>query len=147
MFKRILVSVDFSEHALAALRLGAQMARESGAHLTVLNVVSSPHVISGELDVTPMDTALWSDLAQELRRSSAERVNAWIRAEVPPEVESSIVLREGYAPEEIVAQIEDGGHDLVVMGAHGRTGLRGVLLGSVTKRVMRRCPVPVLVTR
>lgn len=147
MFKHILVAVDFSEHSREALQLAARLAEESGAHLSVLNVVSSPHVITAELDVTPVDSALWANLSEELRMAARRRVDGLVAELVPPSVECAIVLREGYPPDEIVTQVEDGGHDLVIMGVHGRTGLRGVMVGSVTKRVMRKSPVPVLVTR
>ena len=56
-------------------------------------------------------------------------------------------MRQGYPPDEIVDQVADSAADLVVMGAHGRRGLRGALLGSNTRRVLRNATVPVLVTR
>ena len=50
-------------------------------------------------------------------------------------------------PAEICAQAESLGADLIVIGSHGRTGLKRFLLGSVAESVVRHAPVPVLVVR
>ena len=152
MFKKVLVAVDGSEHARAALELATRMAAEAAAtepavHLTVLNVISSPHVIATELDVMPLDPRLYEGLADRLRDAAREWMEAWVAQTVPTAVPCTLVLHEGYPPDEIVGQAAAGGHDLLVMGAHGRAGLRGALVGSVTGRVLRHSPIPVLVTR
>lgn len=58
---------------------------------------------------------------------------------------SQVLLGPPYAT--ILAAIEEGNYDLVVMGTHGRTGLAHFLLGSVTERVLRHSKVPVLTVR
>ena len=57
------------------------------------------------------------------------------------------IVRTGSAHEEIVNLATDERAELVVMGTHGRTGLNRVLLGSVTDRVIRFAPCPVLTVR
>jgi nucleotide-binding universal stress UspA family protein len=51
----------------------------------------------------------------------------------------------GNAPARIAAKAQKGKYDLVLMGSHGRSALKNVLLGSVTARVLSDCTVPVLV--
>lgn len=147
MFSRILVAVDGSEHARSALQLATRMAAEQGASLTVLSVLSTPHVLTTELDVAPLDPRLVDGIYERLRQATRQWLDAWLAQDVPDALPCAIVLREGSPPEEILDQVEDGDHDLLVMGAHGRSGLRGALIGSVTGRVIRGCPVPVLVAR
>jgi nucleotide-binding universal stress UspA family protein len=62
-------------------------------------------------------------------------------------VPASDVVVEGYAAEEIAAVAEQRGVELIVMGTHGRTGMRKVLLGSVAERVIAIAPCPVLTVR
>ena len=145
-FKNLLVPVDLSETSLHALRLAVGTARASGATLTLLHV--------GVVPVSPMPEAwtpaasaplieLKDHMAQEARKA-LERIRS---ERIPTDVDARLVVREGFVPDEIVAEAISGGHDLVVMGTHGHTGLERVLLGSVAERVIRSCPVPVLVTR
>lgn len=147
MFSRILVPVDFSDASLDALRMAVRLAAEQGAALTVLHVVSSPHVISGELDFSPSDAAMWSDLNERLREVARKRLEEVVAETVPEEMNATATVREGYGPAEILSEIEEGEHDLVVMGPHGHTGIRGALLGSVTRRVLGKCTVPLLLAR
>jgi nucleotide-binding universal stress UspA family protein len=145
-FKNLLVPVDLSETSIHALRLAVSTARASGASLTLLYV--------GVVPVSPMTEAWTPALSAPLvelkdhmaleARTALERIR---REEVPTDVDARLVVREGFVPEEIVAEAKKGRHDLVVMGTHGHTGLERVLLGSVAERVIRSCPVPVLVTR
>ena len=62
--------------------------------------------------------------------------------EGPVKVESRVVC--GHPFREIVRRYEDGGHDLIVMATHGHAGFKHLLLGSVTEKVLRRSPGPVL---
>ncbi|MCB9779767.1 MAG: universal stress protein [Alphaproteobacteria bacterium] len=147
MFQRILVPVDFSDASLQALRMAVALAREQGATVTALHVVASPAMITGELDMTPGDAAMWSDLDTRLRDSARQRLGELLEAELDADVVGQATVREGYAPAEILAEAKSGGHDLIVMGPHGRSGIVGALVGSVTRRVMGKCEVPLLLAR
>jgi nucleotide-binding universal stress UspA family protein len=54
---------------------------------------------------------------------------------------------QGWAAGEITQFAKEGGFDLIVMGTHGRSGLKHLLLGSVAERVVRTAPCPVLTVR
>jgi nucleotide-binding universal stress UspA family protein len=140
--ERILVPVDFSSTSRDALALAASLARRSGGKLTLLHVGATP---------TYSMTQAWSasmhmpirELHERMKRESQALVERWLQSDVPAGVEARTVLREGFPPDEIVAEADD--HDLVVIGTHGRTGADRVALGSVAERGVRRCKVPVLV--
>jgi nucleotide-binding universal stress UspA family protein len=146
MFKKILVPIDFSDTSLAALRLAIQVARGNGAHLTLLHVGVVPHFYATELGMAGPAGPLFTEMSAEITREQRHRLDQVCREEVPPGLSHATLIREGFPPEEVLAQVAEGEHDLVVMGTHGRTGIRRALLGSVTERVVRECKAPVLVT-
>lgn len=145
-FRNILVPTDFSEASIAALRLAVRMAQPTGARLTLMHIGVVPHVYATEWGMSGHTGPLFHQLAEEVNTEQCRRLEELARAEVPEGLAVVTLIREGFAPEEVNAQVKDGGHDLVIMGTHGRTGLRRALLGSVTERVVRECPVPVMVT-
>jgi nucleotide-binding universal stress UspA family protein len=148
MFTDILVPIDFSEHASQALRLAVKLARMGQGRITLLHVGLAAGVGSYDLGgygvpVPETLVRLHEDAAKQqehaLRKLAAE--------EIPDDLSWRVVTREGSPAAEVVAQAAAGKHDLVVMGTHGRGGLQRAFLGSVTEKVLRSCPVPVLVTR
>ncbi|MFN7147596.1 MAG: universal stress protein [Myxococcota bacterium] len=146
MFTSILVPVDFSEGSSAALRLAVRLARAHKARLTLLHVGVTAQAVGVETFGMPVPQ-VFVELNDQLARERQHALEKLAREEVPEDVPRALVVRDGYPPEEILAQAETGGHDLLVMATHGRTGLKRVLLGSVAERVLRSCPIPVLVTR
>jgi nucleotide-binding universal stress UspA family protein len=88
--------------------------------------------------VVPLDPSMYREELERMRK----------KAEGPGlkrPVESR--FRQGDAAAEILAVAENLGCSLIVMGAHGRTGLARLLLGSVAESVMRRAPCPVLIVK
>ena len=141
----ILVPIDFSEASLHALREAVSLVRVTGGKLTLLHVGVVPHIYATDLGPTAtMGTQLLA-LGRELAVEQRHHLHKVAKEEVPEDVVCETVLREGFPPAEILAQVEEGGHSLLVIGTHGRTGIKRVLLGSVTERVLRECKVPVLV--
>jgi nucleotide-binding universal stress UspA family protein len=138
MFRSILVAVDGSQAASKALEEAIELARESGARLTLISVavpfrwrLPSPYMApfpsEGELALE----------AQEVADRAA--------ALVPDDVPVSTVVRSGPTAKAILDRVEQGEHDLVVMGSRG-LGLAGSLLvGSVGRAVLAHSPVPVLI--
>ena len=149
-FNNILVPVDFTETSRAALRLARDLAAETGATLTVLHV-SVPTVAAAQPGPAHPSGGM-GVLYEDLRKQIVEGVQAslaQLREEELGEGAPSYQLRirQGQPAAEVLAQVQDGGHDLVVMGTHGRKGLRRALLGSVAEQVLRDASVPVLLTR
>jgi nucleotide-binding universal stress UspA family protein len=145
MFKRILVALDGSTHAQRALEEAVDLARSQGASLTA--VTAAPDVSAwlfaggyGGL-VPPANT---DELNQQSRRQHEEMLDAAV-ASVGDRVQIDKRVRHGVAPEAILAEAREGGHDLIVMGSRGRGELRSLLLGSVSHHVLQASEVPVLV--
>lgn len=147
-FSNLLVPTDFSENAAHALRLAVRMARHHAARLTLLHVGLLPQAATFDFPLygTPMPESLLQ-LQRELMAERAHVLARLAKEEVPDDVDWSPKLREGYPPEEILAEARGGSYDLLVMATHGHRGLKHALLGSVTERVLRQAPIPVLVTR
>ncbi len=148
IFQHLLVPTDFSENAAHAIRLAVRMCRHGKGRLTLLHVGTLPQAATFDFPIygTPMPDAL-AQLQRELMAERSHALQRLAAEEIPQDVTWDQRLREGYPPEEVLAEVKAGSYDLLVMGTHGHTGIKHVLLGSVTERVLRQCPIPVLVTR
>ena len=138
---KICCPIDFSETSRVALEEAAELASRYQAELTLLHVFEPP-APAADLVVMPPEafeqTAKDLERKLELWRAEAERRGAkGVRA----------LVVTGAAATETVRLVREGGHDLVVMGTHGRRGLRHLVLGSVAERVVREAPCAVLVVR
>ncbi len=145
-FQNLLVPLDFSDNANLALRLAVSLARNGAARITLLHVGVAPGVA---LDLggygMPIPPTLL-ELHEKVAHEQALQLDRIARAHIPEDVTWTAVVREGDAVETILDVAKDG-YDLLVMGTHGRRGLERLVLGSVTERVLRAAPIPVLVTR
>lgn len=142
---QILAPTDFSEHSSYALRHAAELARQFGAKLVLIHVVPNETleaISKAHVPPHPVDK-VYEDLSQEIREQYARHV--------PPEVrktlETEILVLPGVPFLEIIRAARLKGADLIVMATHGRTGLSHALVGSVTEKVVRRAPCPVLSVR
>jgi nucleotide-binding universal stress UspA family protein len=144
MFRRILVPVDYSEHSMVSLRFAGELAAALGSTLDVVHVWDKPTYVSDTVMVRRADQDHCS--LTELIRENAEREMTEFLANValPATLASTRRLLSGEPASTLVNELKNGGHDLVIVGTHGRTGLLHVLLGSVAERLIRLSPVPVL---
>lgn len=134
---RILVPVDFSEHARLALAHAAALAEEFGARLDVLHVLydlTFPNAYG--LEPTGVLGPETLERSREALARLAEEVG-------PSGVRWEAHTQIGYAASDIVHFAERHGTDLIVMTTHGWTGLKHFLLGSVTEKVVRHASCPV----
>lgn len=138
--KRILAPVDFSPAGQRALDEAMGLARILGASVTLLHVYTLPQPIPDA------GVAYGADVIDALETAARDRLDRLrdelLRGGDTTAIEIRAAL--GVAHEEIVAEARRGGYDLVVMGTHGRTGWRHLILGSVAERVVRLSPVAVL---
>jgi nucleotide-binding universal stress UspA family protein len=140
MFRNILVAVDGSPHAERALDEAIDIARSSNARLTIITGAAEPRTASMIALSAGAAAALGPGLLQH-----AERVLRAAVERVPDDVSVTTVLTEEPIRPAILKRIEEGGHDLVVMGSRGRGTVRSAVLGSVSHHVLHHSPVPVLV--
>ena len=138
MYRNILVAIDGSPSAATALEEAIDLARENGARLVLISVAAP---LRWRLAAPPYVPYPSDD---DLERAAWDVVR---RAEVlvPADVPVCSVVRSGRAAAAIVARAEEGGHDLVVVGSRGLGRLGSLLLGSVSRAVAARSPVPVLI--
>jgi nucleotide-binding universal stress UspA family protein len=134
--RTILHPTDFSEYSAFAFQLACSLARDHGAKVVVLHVYPPP-IAHGEVVARRQPNGFHEELWRLLRR---------VQAPVP-EVSVSHRLEEGDPAAEVLRVAQESGCDLIVMGTHGRTGLRRVVLGSVAERVVRAAGCPVLTIR
>ena len=144
-FKNILVPTDLSETSLRAIRRAVELARSSGGTITLLHVGILPYVYSTDMGFAQPVGPLFVQASEQAAREQRHNLERTARQEIPETISHRVVVREGYPPQEILDQVTAGQHDLIVMGTHGRTGLKRALLGSVAERVIRESTVPVLV--
>jgi len=141
--ERILAPVDLSDLSLAALRSARAVAQKLEAELEVLHCMPPPDL--GFVRADTVEAGWPTYYVDQLRDESRREFERAMAAFDWQGVQHEDVFIEGDAEEEILARQEDC--QLVVMGTHGRTGLRGALLGNVTYTVMRRAKTPVLAYR
>lgn len=127
--RRILFATDFSRASAVAFRAASRLAKSLGAKMTVLHVV--PPVYSVEA----------SDAAA-VRREAEQAATTHLARLRPAAVRS--LVGYGVVHEVIAREAERIGADLIIVGSHGRTGLRRALLGSVAAAVLRHAGCPVL---
>jgi nucleotide-binding universal stress UspA family protein len=132
----VLHPTDFSECSDYAFRLACSLARDHGARVVALHVVTPPVVVYGE-GVIPSSPEVYEDQGREQLR----------RLQPDPAVQLECRLVRGYAAEEVLRVAEETRCDLIVMGTHGRTGLSRLLMGSVAEQVLRKAPCPVLTVK
>lgn len=139
--KTILVPIDFSDGSTAALDYAVGLAGKLDAKITLLNVIGV-QVLGAEygMPVAASAVELICDTSQqELAKLIA--ANKDKASFAPP------VLEIGDPRTTIEQVVKKLGADLVVMGTHGRRGLKRLLLGSVAEMVVRTSPCPVLLVR
>jgi nucleotide-binding universal stress UspA family protein len=140
VFRKILVAVDNEPIAAHAADIAAELARQGGAELAFI------HVIDPAL-VNAADTGLQPAVLVASAKDEARRMIADFHKRLPEQQAALEFVEIGEPASEIVGAAKDWPADLVVIGSHGRGGIRRALLGSVAEAVMRQAPCPVLVAR
>jgi len=140
MFRNILVAIDGSADAEAALTQALDLAESEHARLTLFSGV-----------VTPPAAAYFGAggaEAEKLARDAVVETETILREavrRVPDGVSVSTVQSSEPAGPALIHQVERGHHDLVVMGSRGRGALRSALLGSVSHHLLHHSRVPLLI--
>lgn len=141
-WRRLLVPVDFSAPSEAALIHTLKLAHLTGAEAHACHIIPIPHVLDTlyERGFTPAETV--KRITQEARK----RIKA-IAQEQGFTAPVRIHVKEGDASTLILEQAASMKADLIIMGTHGRRGVRRFFLGSVAETIVRRATCPVLTLR
>jgi nucleotide-binding universal stress UspA family protein len=142
--KRILLPTDFSKYSRAAVAYAAAFADKFGAEIHLLHVVQNvavflPDMVNVMPPVMPSFEQMTGAVRDAMRKLIAEEKLERFQ------VHQEIV--EGTPFYEIIRLAKEKDIDLIIMGTHGHSGLTHVLLGSVSEKVVRKAPCPVLTVR
>lgn len=136
----VLCPTDFSPFSARALRHAVAVARRSGAKLKVVHVIPGLPSFAGTAPLPDTVAAL----IPEARRHAGDELRRFVAPAVEARVLVETEVRDGEPWREIRAVAEELPADLVVMGTHGRNGFERFVLGSVTEKLLRLMPCPVL---
>lgn len=144
LFSRLFVALDDSDSADAALLLATRYAAAANADVTCCIVVDADAVIRNA-GVYGFDPDPILEQAREAANESLGRAAALARRSGV--TVHGVVREDDAVVDGIIHSAKDEGADVIVMGTHGRRGVRRFLLGSVCEGVVRSSPLPVLVVR
>lgn len=137
--RRIVVAVDFGEAAAAAVRVAGELARTFGAELTAVHAES--------FEAPPYFTREQITAIEKQRRAARKEAQRYLERFAEPLAGRAVTpVVSDTTPAEAILDASRG-HDLIVMGTHGRRGPARWWAGSVAERVVREADVPVLVVR
>ena len=142
--KRIICPTDFSEPSLEGLRNGIKMAESFDAELLVMHVIEPPswsEIAYAQPIYIPVD---WT---APLKEESMKKLNGLQSEMIPEQVQSRLLTLEGNPAETIVRLAAEESANLIVIATHGYSGFHRFVFGSVTERVVRTAPCPVLTVR
>lgn len=140
--RKIVAAVDFSELSDRALDAAIELARRFSAELHLVHAFDVRVPL-----VTPYEVAIPTTFIEEARRAAERKLEAQAKRAQEAGVRAQSHLTEVPAASSIRDVAEELGADLVVMGTHGHTGLKHVLLGSVAERTLRHAPCSVLTVK
>jgi nucleotide-binding universal stress UspA family protein len=135
MLKNILVPIDGSGNSILASKQAAELAKIMGAKLTVLHAIDIPLQFRTEIG--------YKDDLKEEGKKILEKVKEHL-AEYNISYFEKIVLGN---PAQVIIEEAKEGYDLVVIGNRGLGTVEGWVMGSVSQRVVRHAPCPVLVIK
>jgi universal stress protein A len=141
---KILMPVDYSETSREAVAYACYVAKGLGAELDVVHVWDKPSYVADNVVVARPGQPSKS-LGEMIRENAEAEMQEFLQdCRVPPEVRVSHHLESGEPASTILRVADQIGAGLVVVGTHGRTGVRHLLLGSIAEKLVRGAKVPVL---
>lgn len=138
-FKKILCATDFSDFSNHTVNYGVALAKEFGSKLIICHVIDLSSVaIYGEFQLDPIgqQNRIIDDAKDQLEKLTGDQPVDW-----------EPMITVGKPADEILRAVEEEKIDLVISATRGRSGLKRLILGSVTERLMLTLPCPLLVLR
>ena len=139
-WKKVLCPIDFSEPARAAMKTAVDVCKQNDAELLLFHAYELPGYTLPEGSVVASPRML-----QDLADQAETHLEEWKKmAEAMGVRRVEVAKGIGEPAVEITELARERDLDLIILGTHGRTGLRHALMGSVAERVVRRAGCPVL---
>ena len=139
--KKILCPIDHSDCSKDALRYAVSFAMKDEAKLLLLHVIDIRSFNEG-LDA--MSTQIPNE--ETIEQLRVKLINC-IPEEIRNDMDVEAIVSQGIPFAEIISTAKKKEIDMIVIGSHGRTGLSHIMLGSVSEKVVRKAPCPVLTVR
>lgn len=145
MFKHLLLPTDGSPLSARAIDQGLALAKQLGAKVSMITVLEPLRAFNASSE-------LLADVRESFEKNSREAADRTLQAAADQAsalgVQASTTVVTGSQPyRQIIDAASQGGCDLIVMASHGRRGVSGLLMGSVTQKVLTHSSIPVLVIR
>ncbi|WP_316157587.1 universal stress protein [Cupriavidus sp. BIC8F] len=145
MFQHLLVPTDGSALSEGAVRVAVRLAKVLHAKLTGLHVIPEYRVFTHRIDMLEDTQERYAQLAEQ---HAEQFLGVIAQAAKDASVACDTICVAGDHPfEAIIQAVEARNCDLIVMASHGQAGVRGLLIGSETQKVLTHCKIPVLVFR
>jgi nucleotide-binding universal stress UspA family protein len=163
--RKILYTTDLSQRGRYTFAYAASLAHAYGAELTAFHVVESDPDVDARV-IGYISEEEWNKIkAHNLEEArdilvQRKRDDAYIKDCVGEFCEAvqktlpdqayvtyNIITKSGHPVDQILKEAETGDYDLIVIGSHGKGNLPDAMIGSVSRRVVRRSKIPVLVVR
>jgi nucleotide-binding universal stress UspA family protein len=139
--KLILCPIDFSEFSERAYRHALSLAEHYQAKLVAQHVVELWRHPSASFVAS---AGLYEEFGRALGKNGMKQLQEFMKNHPHGEIQPELLVQEGVAADSILSFAQAQKTDVIVMGTHGRRGFDRLMLGSVTDRVMRRAPCPLL---
>ncbi|MGD9159547.1 MAG: universal stress protein [Desulfobacteraceae bacterium] len=148
LFRKILCPTDFSEPSYMALNAADDLAKEFRSELIILHVISPIQAFPTAPGFAPGQPAasgyIATQVPAEVDGQATESLNLTLKEKISGDVKAKTELLHGNPAEEIARYAEESNTSVIIMGTHGFTGWRHLLLGSVTEKVVRLSTCPVI---
>ncbi len=142
----ILVPTDCSESSVDAAKYAVKFASQFKATLTLL-LVTATEPLAVLNDYGYFSPELHQKLVIESTKRAEEQLNTFWQSIADPQVEAKLVNVKGDPFTEIIHYAKENTMDIIIMGTHGHTGIKHILMGSVAEKVVRYSPYPVLTVK
>tara|TARA_B100001964_G_scaffold153001_1_gene168344 strand:+ start:510 stop:968 length:459 start_codon:yes stop_codon:yes gene_type:complete len=139
--KKILCPIDHSDCSKEALRYAVSFAMKDKAKVVLLYII----------DIRSFNEGLGAISAQIPNEETVEQLRVKLLDCIPEEIRDDMdieaIVAQGVPFAEIISTAKEKEIDMIVIGSHGRTGISHMMLGSVSEKVVRKAPCPVLTVR
>lgn len=148
MISKILVPIDGSKVAQKAAKYAIELAKQTGASLTLLSVIDKRFIVGTSVSASASPTHLKESVEDYLKQSAQSSTDEIAKVCKRNRIQFKAVIRTGHPVEEIVYETRKSRADLIVVGSHGKSALKAAVLGSVTYGVIHKdTKIPVLIVR
>ncbi|MCR4289767.1 MAG: universal stress protein [Candidatus Scalindua sp.] len=144
-FKRIIVPIDFSDCSRKALEYAVSIARSHNSRLTILHVYEKSFV---EPYVNAANSEEKADeIMKEIERVNESKYDEFLKTVDLNGVEYEKLLKKGIAETDIVEIAMEQQANLIVMGTHGRSGIKHMLIGNTAEQVVRTVHCDIIIVK